>query len=72
MDRVIITKPMVGLFTMQVCAVKDATDEEILSVCNSQNPSGTSAGWCEVIRSGEGEPVVCEEGKERLHILVIC
>lgn len=72
MNRVVVTNCFVNLTTMQVCAVKDATDEEILDVCNSLNSSGTSAGWSEVIRSGENSPVVCAEDKDRLHILVVC
>ncbi len=51
MDRVIVTRPIMGLCAMQVCAVADATDEEILLICNRQNPSGTTAGWSRVVRS---------------------
>ena len=40
--RVIVTKFYNGLCGMQVCAVHDATDEEVLAVCNRENPSGTS------------------------------
>lgn len=70
--RVIITKCMVGIFHMQVCAVADATDEEILAVCNRENPSGTSMGWCQVVRSGEGAPVNCEQHSGRTHFLAAC
>jgi hypothetical protein len=73
--RVIVTKPMVGITAMQVCCVKDATDEEILAVCNSENPSGTTNGWGVVIRNNEmgyANPVVCGADKERLHILIVC
>lgn len=59
---------------MQVCAIKDATDEEILEVCNKENPSGTSGGWLEVVREGEENmlPVTCEDHPERVHYLVVC
>jgi hypothetical protein len=57
---------------MQVCCEKDATDEEILSVCNRENPSGTHNGWSSVIRTGDGMLVVCSEDTGRLHILVEC
>jgi hypothetical protein len=75
--RVIITAPFVGIFHMQVCATLDATDEEILSVCNAENPSGTEMGWAEVIREANAEadnmkPVVCATHSDRRHFLVMC
>jgi hypothetical protein len=66
---------------MQVCAVKDATDDEILEVCNRENPSGTSNGWSSVVReiqedsmfrTKEALPVQCEEYPDRLHFIVLC
>jgi hypothetical protein len=81
MDRVEITQSMIGLCHMQVCAVVDATDEEILTICNSQNPSGTSMGWVSVLRNpedgffGKGDdlkPKQCQDDPNRLHILVAC
>ena len=74
MDRIIITKPFHGICHMQVCCEKDATDEEILSICNSENPSGTTLGWCSVLRDGNGgqSPLVCADNPDRLHILVGC
>ena len=72
MENVIVTKPVVGLCYMQVCADEQATDEEILSVCNRNNPSGTSNGWTSVIREGDGCPVECADDPSRLHILVAC
>lgn len=75
MDRVIVTRPMLGLTGMQVCCVKDATDKEILEVCNTQNPSGTTNGWGEVIRKSTetiAGPVQCDNDKDRLHIIVTC
>ena len=77
--RVIVTKPMVGLCHMQVCAVKDATDEEILEICNRENPSGTSNGWSQVCHNTEPDkfwgnlmPVQCAEHEDRVHYLVAC
>ena len=35
MERVVVSREFMGLFSMQVCAVKDATDEEILEVCRA-------------------------------------
>ena len=76
MERVVVTRPFLGLVQMQVCAEKDATDEEILRVCNMENPSGTTAGWCEVIRNDEEHPqcnpIQCKDDPERTHFLVLC
>ena len=70
--RVIVTKPFVGICHMQVCAVADATDLEILAVSNRENPAGTSMGWANVVRSGDYAPVTCEQHPERKHFLVAC
>lgn len=81
MDRVVVTKPFVNVCTMQVCAVSDATDEEILATCNRENPSGTSVGWSEVVRVADEAsifkganklPVRCGENSDRTHFLVLC
>lgn len=76
--RVVVTNPMVGLLAMQVCAVKDATDEEILHVANRENLCGTTNGWCHVVRELEEHyeekhlPVQCKDHEDRLHFLVTC
>ena len=74
LERVVATRAFVGICHMQVCAVKDATDEEILEVCNRENRSGTTNGWVNVKRTAEGEakPGPCDDNPERLHILVAC
>jgi len=72
MTRVTITRTFCGLIHMQVCTVPDATDEEILDVCNRENPSGTTWGWTRVVREGEGEPVPCGDDAGRVHVLVSC
>jgi hypothetical protein len=78
MERVVVSRAMMGICGMQVCAVKDATDEEILTVCNRQNPSGVSGGWSEVVRGQRPTsevpqaPVQCEDHEDRIHILVFC
>lgn len=81
-ERVMVTRSMVGIFAMQVCAVDDATDEEILAVANRDNPSGTRGGWSKVIRKpgdvspdaegNTGIPVPCAEVKGRTHFLCVC
>ena len=78
MERVIVTAPFVGICHMQVCAESDATDEEILAVCNRENPSGTTCGWGHVVRTiGDGDhenmkPLPCADEKGRTHFLVAC
>ena len=51
MKKIMITNPMVGICGMQVCVDKSATDEEILKVCNLENPAGTTGGWQTVVRN---------------------
>lgn len=74
MNRVIVTRPYMGLCGMQVCAVSDATDEEILKVSRNENPCGTTNGWCAVVREDEEGrgPVTCEEDPKRTHFIVEC
>lgn len=78
MDRVIVTRAFVGIAHMQVCAVTDATDEEILAVCNRENPAGTERGWSTVCRGdsdfwGQTAPVPCASSPDhRLHFMVAC
>ena len=77
MNRVIITQPVFGICHMQVCAVQDATDDEILEVCNSANPSGTTNGWGTVCHTdddffGKTAPVKCADYPDRTHYLVAC
>ena len=83
MARVMVTAPMIGFCHCQVCAVNDATDEEILRECNQQNPAGTEKGWCEVIREleqtrfmGKTSPKMlpgpCADYPDRTHYLVVC
>ncbi len=85
MKRVVVTRPMIGIYAMQVCAVKDATSEEILEVCNQENPAGTTDGWGIVVRDisqvilkdedydGKNQlPVPCKDDPERMHFIVYC
>ena len=80
MDRVVISRYVFGITMMQVCAVKDATDEEILEVCNRLNSSGTEQGWVKVAREVDEKrmifknhlPTQCGDNPDRLHFLIIC
>ena len=76
-QRVVVTRNVMGICHMGVCAHKDATDEEILAVCNAQNPAGTSNGWGTVCHSddefwGKVGPVQCADDPERIHYVVGC
>ena len=78
MERVVVTKPIIGIYAMQVCAEKDATDEEILLVCNRDNVAGTIDGWTRVFREVDEHhkenllPVQCDDYSERMHFIVFC
>lgn len=78
MNKVVINKAMLGIFNMSACADKNATDEEILEVCNRENPSGTSNGWVTVVRKNHPEapkeswPVICAADPNRLHFIIGC
>jgi hypothetical protein len=76
LDRVIVSRMMVGICHMQVCAVKSATNKEILEVCNRDNPTGISSRWGKVLRKGTRDlktaPVPCEKYPSRTHFLVSC
>ena len=78
MDRVEVTIPALGFCAMQVCAKTECTDLEILSVCNSKNPSGTFNGWAKVYRKAdevhgdESLPVQCADYSDRTHFIVMC
>jgi len=68
-ERVIVTKPIVGICHMQVCVVEDASDEEIIDTCNKENPSGTTGGWKQVERY---DVVSCDKYPGRNHMCVVC
>lgn len=75
--RVVVTRPIKGIAHMQVCAVSDATDEEILEVCNRLNPSGAEHGWSSVCHEdsafwGKVAPIQCADDPTRTHFIVSC
>lgn len=82
MNKVVVSRAMVNICTMQVCAEADATDEEILEVCNKGNPAGTQGGWSLVLRQDKCDgalfreankaPIPCELYPGRIHFLVCC
>lgn len=80
MSRVEITRSIIGICGMQVCAVADADDAEILAHCNRFNPSGTMNGWGTVVRNPDGSmfqesttaPVPCALHPGRVHYRVNC
>ncbi len=76
--RVVVTRYMINIYSMLVCAVDDATDDEILACCNRYNPAGTSFGWARVVRDPLEEddagvlPIACEAIPGRTHFIVTC
>lgn len=72
-QRIIVTAPFIGICHMQVCAVNDATDEEILREANKQNPSGTTNGWSSIVREVPHGPGPCADNPDsRTHYLLAC
>lgn len=82
-SRVFLTGMFAGLFSEHVCAVPDATDEEILKACNDADNSirPGSGKWDIVIRTKEdadrakvsfeaGKPGQCVECPPRIHFVV--
>jgi len=67
---------------MQVCVVADASDSEILEVCNRENPQMVTGGWHTIVRDkaharqiGVDEcaaPGDCVECPGRKHKIAIC
>lgn len=76
MKRIEITRGIVGIYAMQVCAEQDVTDEEVLAVCNRENPAGTELGWTQVARADFKQenlrPVACNDDPGRLHLIAVC
>lgn len=72
LERVRVQVYVFGISRMVVCAEPDATDAEILEVCNRENPSGTVYGWTDVVREGVFTPMPCECNPARLHFVVSC
>lgn len=72
--RVDVSKATMGVVYMQVCACKDATDSEIIEVCNRENPTTVLGGWEKVFRVdtefADLRPKQCQVDSERLHLLV--
>lgn len=67
-----IGRPMVGLVGMQICCVKDASDEDILTFANKEN--AIAGGWRVVARNGEHgtpKPIQCKAHPDRVHILLL-
>lgn len=81
-----VSNPFVNIYTCQVCAPSNATDEDILEAANRLNPAGTTNGWSTVVRAGEevsewarGDtpaeklaPVQCQDHGHKSHFLVLC
>jgi hypothetical protein len=81
-ERVFISQPYCGMYAMQVCVLPEVSTQEILDVCNRENPSGTGSGWNKVINSKaaaieaglavDTAPGPCVECAGRQHKIVMC
>ena len=81
-ERVLMTLPFAGLRAMQVCVMKEVSDEEILEYCNRVNPQQTAGGWHTVVRDAEharkcgvdesARAGQCVECPDRMHKIVLC
>jgi len=81
-QRVLVTLPYAGFRAMQVCVVEEATDEEILKICNRENPQLVNGGWHTVVKSKKhakecgvdenSAPGKCEDCPGRLHKIILC
>ena len=78
MNRVVVTRPLISTNIMQVCAKSEATDEEIIMVCNRDNLHGTHNSWETVVRKQDEKhrdyylPVQCKDYSDRTHFIVMC
>jgi hypothetical protein len=81
-DRVFIMRSFAGLRAMQVCVLPEVPDEEILQVCNRENPQLGTIRWHTVVKdvkhamecvvSPEAAPGPCQSRVGRLHKIVLC
>lgn len=73
MERVVVTRSILGICHMQVCAEDSVEDEEILMQANFKNPAGTTHGWSTVVRDGSRlDPIECKQHKGRTHYILSC
>jgi|CXWL01.1.fsa_nt_gi hypothetical protein len=72
MDRILVTRRQLGPIHMQVCIDPAAADDEILTVCNTQNPRPSGSTWQSVRRNCGKIPMTkpCPAHPYRLHFLV--
>lgn len=72
MDRIMITRRQLGHLHMQVCIDPDVTNDDILDVCNRQNPRDPTSAWQSVRRYCGDTPMTkpCPAHPHRLHLLV--
>jgi len=76
MEKVIVTRPIVGIYAMQVCAKNGVSDEEILEQANVKNPAGSANGWSRICRNDpnhpNSDPVQCKTYSDRMHYILFC
>jgi hypothetical protein len=74
MDRVVAYG--IGFVHTSVCAVADATPDEIRGAANRASPTGLDHGWeiseDKEFATGEPNPCPCNEHEGRQHWLLVC
>ena len=81
-QRVLVTMPYAGFRAMQVCVMEGVPDDEILSICNAENPQLVSGGWHTIVRDAAhaaelgvdttAAPGKCVECPGRWHKIALC
>lgn len=75
-EKIMVANPILGICNMIVCCERKMTKREILSFCNSANPSGTRGGWQKIYSQKESDkkmrPVKCDDYENHMHVLVGC
>lgn len=59
----------VGIFSCQVCAPTEWTDEQVANFAEQEVPCGTTHGW-RIRKGGADERVNCELVEGHVHILL--
>lgn len=71
---VIVTRAVLGICHMQVCAHKTVPHDAVEREANRENPAGTEHGWRLLLDDAaeNQRPVVCETHPDRLHYMLVC
>jgi hypothetical protein len=75
-EDVVVTRGVIGICHMQVCAYGETPPERVEERANQLNPTGISSRWKIVTGEELGEenlaPAPCEQFRGRIHYLLSC